>query len=76
MSLDAIKARLGSISPTRMAELSPATRVLLTEDMPKLIEFVEVAQVFRRLRESDCPHPQYRGAERAFEDALDRLEEP
>lgn len=44
MSLEAIKARLGSISPRKMATYSGAARTLLEEDLPKLIKVVEEAE--------------------------------
>lgn len=38
MTLDAIKARLGSIPPAKLNGLSKSVQRLLEEDMPKLIE--------------------------------------
>lgn len=43
--LDQIKARLGSIAPSRMATLPKSVQRLLEVDMPKLIEIVETANV-------------------------------
>ena len=44
--LNAIKARLGSISPTTKRHLPPAVLKLLDEDMPILIEVADHAACF------------------------------
>lgn len=43
MSLDAVKARLYSISPRKMVTYSGAARKLLEEDMPRLLDILETA---------------------------------
>lgn len=48
MNIDAIKARLGSISPkTRreVGEVSPAAEKILKEDMPMLISEVQALRI-------------------------------
>lgn len=44
INLNGIKARLGSVSPTRMWQCGGAINRLLSEDMPRLIALAEVAQ--------------------------------
>lgn len=46
MSLDGIKARLGSLSQTQYDRMSHATRRLIQEDMPKLIAIAEAVTDF------------------------------
>lgn len=41
MNLDKIKARLGSIPPSKIADLPNAVRVLLLEDLPQLLGIAE-----------------------------------
>lgn len=49
--LNAVKSRLGSLSKTKLALLSPAASKLLTADMPRLISEVEAArEVINSLR--------------------------
>ena len=42
--INAIKARLNSISPTAMSKLPKAVQTLLKEDMPRLIELAYAVQ--------------------------------
>ena len=44
MTLSKIKARLGSISPAKMNEMTKSAQRLLEVDMPKLILAVEALQ--------------------------------
>jgi len=39
--INAVKSRLGSISPRRLSSLPPAVQKLLTVDMPRLISELE-----------------------------------
>jgi hypothetical protein len=49
--LNKIKSRLGSLSKTKLAVLSPAASKLLTTDMPRLISEIEAArEVIKFLR--------------------------
>jgi hypothetical protein len=49
--LNKIKSRLGSLSKTKLAVLSPAASKLLTTDMPRLISEIEAArEVINSLR--------------------------
>jgi hypothetical protein len=41
MNLDKIKARLGSIPSSKIADLPNAVRVLLLEDLPQLLGLAE-----------------------------------
>lgn len=46
MSLDKIKARLGSLSPARLNEMPRSAQMLLEDAMPKLIRVAEAARSF------------------------------
>lgn len=42
MTLDAIRARLGSIPDVELRKMRPSVRKLLKEDLPALLEIVQV----------------------------------
>ncbi len=48
MSLDAIRARLGSVPPAKLNGLPRSVQRLLEEDLPKLIRVAEAAKLFER----------------------------
>lgn len=63
MSLDAIKARLGSIHPRKMATYSGAARTLLQDDLPDLIELASAVELWI---ESDGQPKEHNAVLKAF----------
>lgn len=55
MSLDALKARLGSISPSAMNTLPGSVRRIIEDDVPKLIALAEAIQIGHEYESEACP---------------------
>lgn len=58
--LNAIRARLGAISPTALAKLPKAVQTLLKEDLPLLIRAVDIFEALLK----DVGHSMYRNQKR------------